>query len=512
MADFTPFSLSSLDHALLAVYIPQNLCFRTSDHQQCVSRLQAGIDLLLTRLPFLSGEVVPWTDNGAKPGQLRIQPGRVFSDLPMLTVKHFKDVVLPPVLVGENNAAKTDRAVAKLDTEYFALPLMLPPSEPRPVMRFQANVVDDGVILSMATSHSVLDGTGTGVVHELLAECCRAAAEGRAPSLPTNNNEEATLRDRLTNAGDAAHPEFDHSKEIGQSYAYESKEGDDDKKEGEEESKPASRQLLEAGLATRAFIFSPEKLEHLRKACTSFLPLLTRIYSQTDSQKKWPTFLSSNDILNGLLGSRIEKSRGESGLDVSSPARNLTFAVEFRKRLPSIPDHYLGNALFPGRFYFQVPGDEKPNFDAPENAVDLKLVEGSGLDAITLFEVANQAFQSRAVIQSYNEPFLRSWTSFVTRQPDWEAMNLRFGDLIVSSWRNLKINSLDFGPDLGQVDNFELNIGVADGACTILPETRRVPSAATPKAPWDVRISLKTPTMAVFERDSLIDWLADKVV
>lgn len=134
MADFSPFSLSSLDHALLAVYIPQNLCFRTSDHQQCLSRLQAGINLLLTRLPFLSGEIVPRTDHGAKPGELRVQPGNTFDAIPMLTIKHFTDVSLPPVLIGGSNSLKTDHAVASLDSQFFPLPLILPPSEPRPVI------------------------------------------------------------------------------------------------------------------------------------------------------------------------------------------------------------------------------------------------------------------------------------------------------------------------------------------------------------------------------------------
>lgn len=144
MANFSPFSLTSLDHALLAVYIPQNLCFRTSDHQQCPSRLQAGINLLLTRLPFLSGEV-------AKPGELCVQPGNTFDEIPMLTIKHFTHVILPPVLIGGSNSLKADHAVASLDSQFFfPLPLTLPPSEPRPVMRLQANVVADGVILSMA--------------------------------------------------------------------------------------------------------------------------------------------------------------------------------------------------------------------------------------------------------------------------------------------------------------------------------------------------------------------------
>lgn len=513
MANFSPFSLSSLDHALLAVYIPQNLCFRTSDHQQCLSRLHAGINLLLTRLPFLSGEVVPRTDHGAKPGELRVQPGDTFDAIPMLTIKHFTDVILPPVLIGGSNSLRTDHAVASLDSQFFPLPLILPPSEPRPVMRLQANVVADGVILSMAFSHSVLDGTGTGVVHEMLAECCRAAAMDSLPSLPTSGEEEAALRNRLTTAGDGGHPEIDHSGEIGQSYAYERKEENEDCKEGTEASKQESIQLLAAGLQTRAFIFSPERLEHLRKACSGFLPLLSHLYIQTaESTRKWPEFLSSNDVLTALLGFCIERTRAKSGVDVSSPSRHTTFAVNFRNRLTTLPDHYLGNAVFPSRVYFRMPADEPPDLDSLENLIDMHRLQGSGIDARSLLEIANQAFQSRAGILAYDDAFLRSWMAFVTMQPDYESMNLRFGDTIAASWRDLKINSLDFGDGLGRVDNFELNIGVSDGACIIMPETRLDPSATAPKAPWDVRISLKTQEMAVFERDLLIDWLGDRVV
>lgn len=513
MADFTPFFISSLDHALLAVYIPQSLCFRTSDHQQCLLRLQAGIDLLLNRVPFLSGDVAPRTDHGAKPGELRIQPGKTLDKIPMVTIKHLPDIVLPPVLVNGSDLSNPGRTVATMDSQYFPLPLFLPPSEPRPVMRLQANVVADGVILSIALNHSAFDGTGTGVIHEMLAECCRAAAADVVPSLPTDGDQEAALRNHLTTAGEEGHPEIDHSGEIGQSYAYESKEEEEDPKEGDEASKPASKQLLGAGLQTRAFILSPERLEHLRKACSGFLPLLTRIYSQkADRTKKWPTYLSSNDVLNGLLGVCIEKARGESGVNVSSPSRHLTFAVSFRKRLSTLPTHYLGNAVFPCRVYFQLPVDEHPDPDSPESSVDLQALEGSGIDGKRLLEIANQAFQSRAGILSYDDAFLRSFMAFVTGQPDYESMNLRFGDLIGASWRNLKIHSLDFGPGLGHVDNFELNIGVADGACVVLPETRRDSSATAQTAPWDVRISLKMPTMSEFERDSLITWLADRVV
>ena len=454
---------------------------------------------MLTRLSFLSGEV-------AKPGELCVQPGNTFDAIPMLTIKHFTHVILPPVLIGGSNSLKTDHAVASLDSQFFPLPLILPPSEPRPVMRLQANVVADGVILSMAFSHSVLDGTGTSVVHEMLAGCCRAAATDSLPSLPTSGDEEAALRNHLTTAGDGGHPEIDHSGEIGQSYAYERKEGD-------EASKQESMQLLEAGLQTRTFIFSPERLEHLRKACSGFLPLLSHLYIQTaDSTRKSPRFLSSNDVLTALLGFCIERTRGKSGVDVSSPSRHMTFAVNFRNRLTTLPDHYLGNAVFPSRVYFRIPADEPPDLDSLENLVDLHRLQGSGIDARSLLGIANQAFQSRAGILAYDDAFLRSWMAFVTMQPDYESMNLRFGDTIASSWRDLKINSLDFGDGLGRVDNFELNIDVADGACTIMPETRLDPLATAPKAPWDVRISLKTQEMAVFERDLLIDWLADRVV
>ena len=508
MATFTPFSLSSLDHALIAVYIPQNLCFRTTDHQQCLSQLQDGIKLLLDHLPFLGGEVVPWTDNAAKKGEMRIQPGTAFAELPMLTIKHFKDVILPPVLIEGDKSPQTDQAVAALDGEYFPLPLILPPSEPRPVMRLQANVMADGVILSMAFSHSVFDGTGTGRIHELLAECCRAAATQTAPNLPTDEKKEELLRHVLTTAGEGEHPEIDHSGEIGQSYAYESKEDGDG-----EAPQAKSMELLGAGLATHAFILSTEKLEQLRKSCSELLPLLTRLYSQTaKEQREWPTFLSSNDVLTGAFAFCIEKARAQNGIDVSSKSRHLTFAVNFRKRLQAIPDHYLGNAVFPSRIYFQLPTGSDVDFDALESSVNLQPLQESGIDVRELLDIANQAFQSRAGISSYDDAFLRSFMAFMTKQEDYEATNLRYGDLIASSWRDLKINSLDFGPGLGHVDNFELNIGVADGAMTVLPEVKRDPSATKKKAPWDVRVSLASQIMATFQQDTLITWLADRIV
>ncbi|KAJ5267452.1 hypothetical protein N7478_010260 [Penicillium angulare] len=503
MVTFNPFSLSSLDHALLAVYIPQNLCFRTTNHQQCLSQLQDGIKLLLDNLPFLSGEVVPWTDSCAKPGEMRVQPGTTFAGIPMLTIKHFKDVILPPVLIEGGGSSQTDQAVAALDGEYFPLPLILPPSEPRPVMRLQANVMADGVILSMAFSHSVFDGTGTGRIHEMLAECCRAAATQTSPNLPTDEKKEELLRHVLTTAGEGEHPEIDHSGEVGQSYAYESKE---DGEAGQAE----SMELLGTGLATRAFILSPEKLERLRKACSELLPLLTRLSAK--EQKEWPTFLSSNDVLTGAFAFCIEKARKENGIDMSSKSRHLTFAVNFRKRLQAIPDCYLGNAVFPSRIYFQLPTDSDVDLDTLENSLDLQPLQESGINVRDLLEIANQAFQSRVGISSYDDAFLRSFMAFMTKQEDYEATNLRYGNLIASSWRDLKINSLDFGPGLGHVDNFELNIGVADGAMTVLPEVKRDLLATKKKAPWDVRVSLANQTMGSFQQNTLIAWLADKIV
>ena len=57
------------------------------------------------------------------------------------------------------------------------------------------------------------------------------------------------------------------------------------------------------------------------------------------------------------------------------------------------------------------------------------------------------------------------------------------GDTITSSWCDLKINLLGFRDGLGWVDNFELNIGVADGACTIMLEIRLDPLLIALKAP-----------------------------
>lgn len=160
--------------------------------------------------------------------------------------------------------------------------------------------------------------------------------------------------------------------------------------------------------------------------------------------RRWPTFLSSNDVLTALLGVCIERARGENGVDVSSPSRHMTFAVNFRNHLTTLPDHSLGNTVFQSRVYFQIPVYELPDLDLLGNLIHLHPLQGSGIDTRSLLEIANQAFQSGAGILAYDDASLRSWMAFITMQPDYESMNLRYGDTIASSWRDLKINSLDW--------------------------------------------------------------------
>ncbi|OJJ46036.1 hypothetical protein ASPZODRAFT_2130661 [Penicilliopsis zonata CBS 506.65] len=212
---------SSLDHSLVAIYVPYFFCFRSPDPQQCLTRLQAGIDLLFLRLPFLTGKVVPWRDPRYKrKGQLRIQPGNAFAAIPMVAVKQLPDLTLPPAFVQDRsktrdrnrNEETTNLSIATFDERFLLLPRMLLPSEARPVLRFQATVLADGVVLSMIYSRNVFDGADADDIHKLLAECCRAAMTGEQLfSLNINAEQEAILRDAITTAGEGPRQDIDHS-------------------------------------------------------------------------------------------------------------------------------------------------------------------------------------------------------------------------------------------------------------------------------------------------------------
>ncbi|OJJ46035.1 hypothetical protein ASPZODRAFT_16631 [Penicilliopsis zonata CBS 506.65] len=172
------------------------------------------------------------------------------------------------------------------------------------------------------------------------------------------------------------------------------------------------------------------------------------------------------DVLNGVLGVCIEGARREAVIDISFPSRRLLMAYNFRRSLAFPPDHHLGNSV---------------------NGVRVNL---QPLDYSQVQVQQRQGQESRS------------------QTPDWSRMGLRFGEAIGSSSRHLSVYGLDFGPEIGQIENFEIVTLAADGTCTIMPETKHI-HLATGKALWDVRIALLSAVMDCFENNPLIGWLEE---
>ncbi|PWY89082.1 hypothetical protein BO70DRAFT_393601 [Aspergillus heteromorphus CBS 117.55] len=74
-------------------------------------------------------------------------------------------------------------------------------------------------------------------------------------------------------------------------------------------------------------------------------------------------------------------------------------------------------------------------------------------------------------------------------------------NIIVTSWGNLEVFSLDFGPGLGRIEDFEPGLALVPGGCILLP-SRPVSNGST--APWEVCITLKKGDSQTLAQDSLL--------
>lgn len=480
---FKPFRLSPVDHSLPKVYIFKSLYFRGVDDTGSLSRLQDGIDRLISCLPFLSGEVVPCADIPDKVGVLQVQmPCPSLQEIPMLLVKSCPNHTWPAASTSERW-----RNTALLDQSYRPLPDFIPPSKPRPVLRFQANFLADGLMLCMGYNHSVFDGTGAGNILEMLADCCRANPNSIL-ALPTNGDIESELRGLLSSPGVAVANASQEAYAINCAHT-------------EVEPEPSSAMLY-----CWPFLLSSEKIECLQEACNSLLPHIVRLYSGTQSSlinqdTNWPHILSSNDVLTALLAVSIEKAREATGA-LGHMSRSLAMAVNLRERLKPMPRHYLGNLVTTVWVSHHRPAVK----DLETMVLPVPACNRHEIDRDDLLWITHVAFRIRLGLNAINEEHIRGLIHYLHSQDDWEQIGIHFTDpIFISSWRHLKVYELDFGPTIGHAEHFEMDVGTTDGVCVVMPANTRA-VGKTKKAPWDIRIVLNPEVLQALIASAIFGW------
>ncbi|KAE8323227.1 hypothetical protein BDV39DRAFT_182683 [Aspergillus sergii] len=281
---FDPFLLTPLDDTSPEVYTSCCLIWYVKDPSRSSLAIQTGIDRLVSHLPFLAGIV----ETGEK-GMKEVKPSCGETEMiPMLSVKHHHHLAPPP---------------NSLDSSYCPLPAFIPATQPRPVLRFQANIMTDALILGTSCHHSVFDGTGLGTIFEMLAAFTRSssvpAAACCSPQPLTDCQKELESRIAIRTTTTPLPLPDSNRKDYSAEYTT---------------GPPMFRKVPE--VITRRFVFSANRVQSLKERCIAFLDASMDDHHPTAQ-------VSSNDVFTAFLALcvRLAQTDENGSVDPSEPSQ-----------------------------------------------------------------------------------------------------------------------------------------------------------------------------------------------
>ena len=296
----------------LRTYSIMMLCFpmqENVDRSEAVSILESASQSLTKSIPSLAGQVIREPDESVehfKSGMYHIRPYK-HPNGSILRIKHLSND-----FPSYNKISKAKAPSSMLDGGILSpgrgLPDYLTDSDICPVLVIQANFARDGLMLTFAGSHTVMDGNGLGQIIRMFASACKGEPISEADI-------RAAHLDR-----DACVP-FLKPHEIPLEHI--------DLRRKPNQSKPDQPGMTTPMLWTY-FRFSSAKLAELKVEA-----------SRECSPGSW---ITTNDAVSALVWKTITKARS-SRFNTSTDS-TLLRAINGRRLLkPPIPDAYLGNAV-----------------------------------------------------------------------------------------------------------------------------------------------------------------------
>ncbi|KAF3387745.1 O-acetyltransferase pyr7 [Penicillium rolfsii] len=400
-SQFGPMTLTSIDHMMPICYITFFYSLSLKNPGQGVKILGEGLNRLVKECPLLAGNVGRSSENdAARKNVLEIQPASIdtFAQYPLLRVSPHET----------RSITDRDPADGLFDDAYRALPLSLATDFPCPIIRWQANIMRDGIVIAVSFHHSALDAGGFYMIQQALASLCRDPNSPHrgsiSPCADLQKEDESIIR--MAN--------FD----------------------------------LPANLVSYRLSFLHSKIRYLRDSCNA--------HASTKSNGQ---HLSLNDVISGLLWRSIIVARSPLNVSPSIDSRDeqshLILITEIRRKsMPALPPTYPGNAIVQ-----QVANTYTKSVLEPLKPEQNELVQ--------LTRLAQKVHDASAQVTDLH---VKSLLQRRQGMLDWRPQ-FKQGDVTSTSLRRMPIYDLDFGTVLGKVVGFDNPDNRIDGTVCILPSS-----------------------------------------
>ncbi|KAF4770713.1 hypothetical protein N7455_007128 [Penicillium solitum] len=467
---FEPYVATSFDHSMSRVHLAAFLTFSLNESSKAIPILEHGVERLIQYLPFLTGNVAFSTRVPGKDNVFEIQPPtkQFLLQLPMLRIKYHEQPIF---------SRYSRHVVAQdifLNEDIIPIPFALAEDYPSPVIRFQANIMPDGIILCYNFHHTAIDGIGTAVILDALAALCRSPNAG-PEIIRTNPLKEQQIRLKIFEAASALSIKG-HSQNADLSSLC--------------KLMPSSIPYIPT---SRNFVLNADKIAKLKTECATIL----KNKSNPHASK-----ISSNTIFTAVIWLCTIRAIIKTE-PTPTPTKSCAALVTeaWSKLRPKLPPSYIGNAVILHDVYTPLAaiissttGSKNKTHITPRiDRDDIKLL-------------AELASSVHTALGSVNNETIQKLISANAASDNWAA-NTRPRDVVISSLRSFPTYEHDFGPVLGPVRDFDLPEYLFPGQAWIFPARYKGRSS-----PWEVRLALEPAVMGNVQRDRLMMWLGRREI
>lgn len=487
---FEPYILTPLDHSTAPIHFSFFVTFLCQDPARGSSVLDKAAQRLTTLLPFLSGNLVQSTQLKGTKNVFEVQPRdpSYLSKIPILKIQHHAQCISPHNVNMNTPALSSDDL---FNSRYMPLPFCIPAFEPQPLLRLQANVLTDGIVLCLSFHHFAVDGLGISSIMQVLSECCRNP-DPPLEKLSTSPESEAQSRTRIFQSTNKSH--------LAMYDGY-----------GSYTWKAAPSTDLGAPVSRR-FCLDAERIRRLRETCNSTIYSGNYQARRIDSSSPrydagWKGF-SNNEVVTALIwlcGMRARSYAASVERDwspLTDCKSSLLFPVDVREIL-NISRAYMGNAVVTPTSTYHFKDTEL--HDEDPLVFDSVTSDLHGFSRHDITVLTSLALSVQKTFQSVNINYVQNVISHIIASEDWH-LPATPGDLSVSSLRRIRVYDMDFGPCLGTPCDFDVPDNRTDGLGWIMPP--RSDSSARLLGYqnggfWEVRLSLNPVGMESFRNDRL---------